>query len=72
MKSKQALAKEAQNYRKTPVNCGTCKHYESEFIHHPCGAWTEEKNKRCGIGGFAVMKRAVCDKWELNPKFAKK
>lgn len=70
MKSKQALAKESQNYRKTQVNCSTCKNYMSDLQKNHY--WVDERNKRCGIGGFAVMKSAVCDKWELNPKFAKK
>lgn len=65
--SKQSDAKNFQNYRETPDTCSNCGHYESQMVertHSGWGglrAWTEEKNKRCSIGGFAVKKMATCD-----------
>lgn len=62
--SKQSEAKKRQGYDPIPMpkNCGTCWHYQSDVI---CGekwggSYREEKGKRCGLGGFAVKKTAVC------------
>ena len=62
MTSKQALAKQEQNYRRESKTCSNCIHYKSEFIK--TGHWIDEKNKRCGIGNFVVKKTAVCDLWQ--------
>lgn len=62
--SKQSEAKKDQNYRETPDTCSNCSHYESQTVEKSYGAasWTEEKGKRCSIGGFAVKKTATCDR----------
>lgn len=64
--SKQSEAKIAQNYRTTSDTCSNCVHYRSELVQRSYGftAWADEKNKRCGLGGFAVHKTAVCDRHE--------
>ena len=67
MKSKQQIAKEAQNYTKTPNNCGNCKHFEFDTKTFRNG-YVLEKNLRCGIGGFKVNKTARCDNWALADK----
>lgn len=72
--SKQSKAKEAQNYRETSDMCGNCKHYRSELVEKSYEAydgmqtWTEEKSKRCGLGGFSVKKTATCDMHEREHK----
>jgi hypothetical protein len=68
--SKVSKAKETQNYRKQPNCCQHCKHFSAEmtetkyewssYIH------TTQKNLRCTVGGFAVQKMAVCDKFEIK------
>lgn len=62
MKSRQAKAKEKQNYRVEARTCSNCVYYRSDIFIS--GTWTDEKNKRCGIGDFVVKKTAVCDLWE--------
>ena len=65
--SKHSNAKLAQNYRMTHDACANCGNYESQFVVKIYDAWngkqtwTEEKGKRCSIGGFPVNKTAVCD-----------
>lgn len=67
--SKQSDAKAAQGYRLEASTCSNCHHYRSDLIEKSYGAfnglhtWTEEKNKRCSIGLFAVKKTATCDRW---------
>ena len=68
--SKQSEAKTAQNYRKEPNRCGNCAYYKCDTItkvYNRGGvyetSWTEDKNKRCTIGGFAVSINCVCDHW---------
>jgi len=63
--SKQQNAKDAQGYEAHPRQrvCGNCRSYISEV--ETCksvfgGTYSNEKNKRCTIGGFAVKKTAVC------------
>ena len=66
MASKTQETKAAQGYTKKPQQCNNCKHYKSEMMHTPAstehwrGAYSTEKNKRCGIGGFAVQSSASC------------
>ncbi len=60
--SKQSEAKKTQNYRKELNRCGNCKNFISEKIINEWG-YEELKNKRCSIGGFAVMVNSTCDKW---------
>lgn len=69
--SKQSEAKAAQNYRLVPDTCGNCQHYRSQIVEkvydQAYGAWMDEKDKRCTIGGFAVRKTAACDRHESVP-----
>ena len=64
MASKTQQTKDAQEYRKKPQQCNNCKRYESDIVNMPAGEWQVaykiEKNKRCGIGGFAVQSSASC------------
>lgn len=68
--SKQSEAKVAQGYTRKapPKNCAACKHFAStateETGHY--GTWHKESNLRCELGGFAVKKMAVCDKFEAR------
>ena len=66
--SKQSEAKLNQGYNENPIprTCGNCAKYESEFVDlsPPYQQYMQEKNKRCGLGGFAVKKTATCDKFE--------
>lgn len=69
--SKQSEAKAAQAaqvYRITPDTCSNCVHYRSTFVSSSYGAstWVEEKDKRCGLGEFAVRKTAVCARHEAK------
>lgn len=71
MASKIRIQKAQQGYvdKPTPRQCATCGHYTSEIVEHPTrwgDTWLEEKNKRCGIGGFAVKKQAVCNLYTLG------
>ena len=65
MASKTQETKDAQGYTKKPQQCNSCKHYKSDVIKMPSGgyfsAYKIEKNKRCGIGGFAVQSTASCN-----------
>lgn len=66
--SKQSEAKINQGYNEKPIprTCGNCAKYESELVDlaPPYNQYFAEKNKRCGLGGFAVKKTATCMKWE--------
>lgn len=70
--SKQREAKKEQNYSRELNTCSNCKHYQSEYVEKRYEAfsgtqtWVEEKNKRCGIGGFAVNKMATCNLHDLR------
>lgn len=68
--SKQSEEKLNQGYNEKPIprTCANCARYESESIthKHSFGEYTQEKNKRCGLGGFAVKKTATCLKWEAK------
>jgi len=68
--SKQSEAKINQGYNDKPIprTCGNCAKYESEFVDlsPPYQQYMQEKNKRCGLGGFAVKKTATCLKWEAK------
>lgn len=62
--SKVSEAKQKQGYvENATLSCGSCKHYTSETVTRSkwFGNRTEEKNKRCGIGGFVVKKTARCN-----------
>jgi hypothetical protein len=66
--SKQSEAKQKQGYDKKPKSrvCSNCRHYMSDFITQKnlYGDYEEEKNKRCGLGGFAVKKTATCNEFK--------
>lgn len=62
---KESDAKKRQNYREKPlgIRCMICKHVKSDEEKNNCG-YIEEKNIRCGIGGFKVTPHAVCYMFE--------
>lgn len=64
MASKTQETKDAQKYTKKPQQCNNCANYKSEFVDMPADNWRRaykvEKNKRCGIGGFAVQSSGSC------------
>ena len=64
MTSKTQHIKDSQGYIKKPQQCNNCKHYESDIVNITATAWHAaykvEKNKRCGIGGFAVQSSGSC------------
>ena len=62
MKSKQGQAKQDQGYRKAPMQCSNCKNFEFGVEVNQFG-YAEKKKLRCSIGGFAVQRTAVCDRW---------
>jgi len=73
--SRQSDAKNKQGYqaKPTPHICSTCKHFQFDRVQtqapstwNPNG-YFEDKNLRCGMGGFAVKKTAACNEWELKP-----
>lgn len=67
--SKQSEAKLKQNYNPKPVPrvCMNCEHYLSDMVkvtgQYSVNYYIEEKNKRCGLGEFAVKKTATCNEW---------
>ena len=68
--SKQSDAKAAQGYEPKPIvrNCGSCAHFKCEIeVLKGYFAWSDpreiERNKRCGIGSFAIKKTATCALW---------
>lgn len=70
--SPQALAKIAQGYRDKPNTCSNCRHFQKDVVQKEYKAWDglrtweEDKNLRCGLGGFKVKKTTTCDKHELT------
>jgi len=64
--SKVSGAKIAQGYTRAKRDCSRCAHFKSEIvtISDKYGVYSEEKNLRCGIGGFKVHKTATCNKFE--------
>lgn len=75
--SKQSEAKKEQGYRETPDTCSNCAHYSSKMVEKSyqgfikVETWTEEKEKKCQLGSFAVKKTATCDKHVLSAQVAK-
>lgn len=66
--SKQSEAKDRQQYtpKLIPNVCGNCAHYKSSTTTRQGifgGTYTDEANKHCGIGGFAVKKMGSCAEW---------
>lgn len=63
--SKQSEAKKQQKYnpKPDPADCAHCEHFTSEQVGNKGYGgkmYYQEKNMRCGIGGFAVKKRGTC------------
>ena len=67
--SKQSEAKLAQGYEHKPVpkTCVNCAHYRSEisFVKSAYSSQgiRQEKDIRCGLGGFAIKKMATCNQF---------
>lgn len=70
MTSKTQTQKAQQGYVSSPkpAKCSACEHYTSEVVtlSDTWGSWTKKKNKRCGIGGFAVKMTAMCNLYVLK------
>ena len=65
--SKQSIAKTNQGYvEKNTKICSSCRFFALDLIKEVTRfkTWTEEKNLRCTLGGFAVKKMATCNKFE--------
>jgi hypothetical protein len=74
MASKQQQEKDKQGYeaRPTPRVCVNCFHFKFDRVQtiEPSlwsknGYW-EDKNLRCGIGGFSVKKMATCNLFQIK------
>jgi len=65
--SKQFEAKARQGYvdKVIPCVCSNCEYFASDLVEmNSYGTtWTDEKNKRCLLGGFAVKKMSTCHEW---------
>jgi hypothetical protein len=66
--SKQSEAKEKQGYvpKAIPQTCGNCGHFlstKAKCAGYFGGEYIDEKNLRCGVGGFAVKKMGTCNEW---------
>jgi hypothetical protein len=63
--------KDSIGYNPKPVHpsCMNCNHYRSdiEVRVNFSSTWTDEKNIRCGLYGFAVKKTAVCNEHQPKP-----
>jgi len=64
--SKQSDAKKLQQYvgKHKPMYCMNCANYQSETttVRGAFGrSYDVEKNKRCGLGGFAIAKQGTCN-----------
>ena len=64
--SKIEQKKAAQGYVKDAACCKHCAHFLSDMV--PMLRWegdpyVAEKNKRCGIGGFAVQSSSFCNEF---------
>ena len=69
--SKQSENKINQGYQKTAPKCAGCLYFTSDsvtisFPGYP--DWQEERNSRCSLGGFSVLKRGWCKKHEEAAK----
>jgi hypothetical protein len=64
--SKKADLKTEQGYDPKPTfaMCSNCKNFKSDKIRNQWGY--EEKNIRCGLGGFAVKKQGTCKMHETQ------
>lgn len=66
--SKQQQAKDEQGYNPKPIHpmCSNCTSFKSEFVKAIYHDYSEEKNIRCELGGFAVKKQGTCNKHEFK------
>lgn len=68
--SKQSEAKRKQGYvpKAIPQTCMNCFHFkkDTEVRDGYCGEYKEDKNLRCGLGGFAVKKMGTCNEFLLK------
>ena len=70
--SKQSEAKLAQGYipKPTPNVCSRCNYFalDKNMVSYGLSnnTYTEEKNIRCELGGFAVKKNSTCNKFEVK------
>jgi hypothetical protein len=70
--SKQSEAKAAQGYvaKAVPRTCANCAKFLSDKVQKTSEwmktTWVEEKNLRCGIGGFAVKKNGTCNLYSVK------
>lgn len=64
--SKQSEAKIVAGLQDYTYTCSSYAHYRPTFVNlsYSTSTWVEEKDKRCGLGEFAVRKTAVCDRHE--------
>lgn len=74
--SRQSDAKERQQYTPKLIAgvCCNCNHYVSKKSTREGvfgGTYTDESNKRCGIGGFAVKKLGSCAEHAFAPDSVK-
>ena len=72
--SKQSEAKIQQGYipKIVPQSCSNCASFQSDKVPQQRGMDNQmynmpDRNLRCGIGGFKVMKMGTCDVWSGNP-----
>jgi len=68
MTSKVQKIKDSQGYMIGAACCKTCRHFTSDMVERNL-SWsarsiTEEKNKRCSIGDFAVQSTGHCRLFE--------
>lgn len=69
--SKQSDAKKKQNYNPRPDRdqCSNCKHFVSDMETVPSmygPHYVHEKNLRCAVGGFKVLKRGICSEHKFK------
>lgn len=72
MVSKQVEAKNRQGYNPKPVHpsCSNCKHFtfDRESYEGWRGPYVEDKNLRCSLGGFKVVKGGLCTCHDMKEK----
>lgn len=69
--SRQSEAQKAQGYRPAAARqCANCMHYSSKTeevkTKYNPRPWIKESEIRCTLGGFAVTRTAICDRWALR------
>ena len=72
--SRQSESKERQGYvsKAVPTTCMNCVNFAVDMVEREYRVFSqtrtfqEEKNMRCAIGGFKVMKMASCNEFKLK------